>query len=124
VDNIFGQPKKVDSVSKFADLFGIEPGKSGDRNYVQQVKSTVSMYRTQELLGNQPVDSRNLLEIPYKVVGYDEELKKHRVVQGLECKRENVGTIVSADIVLKSSLAKEKRPNKIVDEYGNIFEKI
>ena len=124
MENLFSRPKKVDSVSRFADLFGIEPGKAGNSDYVQQVKSTVSMYRTQELVGQQSIDSRNISQISYRVVGYDEDLKKHRTVQGLECKRESVGTIISADILLKSSLAKEKKPNKIVDEFGNIFEKV
>jgi hypothetical protein len=123
MQDIFGK-KTTNSISRFAELFDIDQEGCGQRDYEQKVKGAVDAFRTKHLARSLPKEKREIKTTKYIVIGHDEELRKHRTMQGLECKRLNVGETFKAADILKSSLAIENAPIKYVDSNGNIFEKI
>lgn len=122
----FGRPTKMDPLGKVADLFDIShsAGK-GQSHWEQEVRGVLSQYRTGEQLPANPEnDEREIQEIKYRVVGYDEWLQSKRKMQNLDMVKKSVGEEVEAEKVLTSSFAQDIKPNKYIDGFGNVYEKI
>lgn len=120
----FGSSNNFDPLNKVADLFDIQhtSGK-GNVEWEQEVRGVLSKYRTSEETSVLKKEIRSIQDIKYKVIGYDKFLVNQREKQGLKIDKKPIGEVVNASDLFSGEFEKNIKPEKYVDEFGNIYEK-